>query len=62
MTFQKSSTDRHRDNSILGFAVRELIKEGVPEHAIAMHGTKVMVDEVARTFGAKSEIRSDFFY
>jgi len=40
-----------------GFAVRELIKEGVPEHAIAMHGTKVMVDEVARTFGAKSEIR-----
>ena len=45
---------------ILGFAVRELIKEGVPEHAIAMHGTKVMVDEVARTFGAKSEIRSGF--
>ena len=25
-----------------------------------MHGTKVMVDEVARTFGAKSEIRSSF--
>ena len=40
-----------------GFAVRELIKEGVPEHQVAMHGTKVMVDEVARTFGAKSEIR-----
>ena len=29
----------------------------MPEHQIAMHGTKVMVDEVARTFGAKSEIR-----
>jgi len=40
-----------------GYAVRERIKEGVPEHEIAMHGTKVMVDEVARTFGAKSEIR-----
>ncbi len=45
-----------------GFAIRQLIKEGVSEHEIAMHGTKAMVDEIAATFGAQSEIRDSWIW
>eukprot|EP00093_Oithona_nana_P012439 12439.XXX_604675_603152_1 [CDS] Oithona nana genome sequencing. len=39
-----------------GFAVRDAIKEGVPEYEIALHGTRSMTREIARSF-PNQEIR-----
>ena len=33
-----------------GFAVRDVIKEGVPEYQIALYGTEAMTREIARSF------------
>ena len=33
-----------------GFAVRDAIKEGVPEYEIALHGVQSMTREIARSF------------
>ena len=45
-----------------GFAVREAIREGVTEHQVAMQGTQAMVTEIAKTFGAKTEIRDTWVW
>ena len=39
-----------------GFAVRDAIKEGVPEYEIALHGVQSMTREIARSF-PNQEIR-----
>lgn len=45
-----------------GFAVKQVIEEGIPEYEVAMHGTRAMVKEIAKSFGAKSEIRDSWIW
>jgi creatinase len=43
-------TEGARIADIGGYACREAIAEGVPEHEVALHSTQAMVREIARTF------------
>jgi len=33
-----------------GEAVREVLSEGIPEHEVALHSTRAMVREIAKTY------------